>query len=31
MLDHYLGEAYFFRALAYYNALVNYGDLPIIE
>ncbi len=30
LLDHYLGEAYFFRALAYFNALVNYGDLPII-
>lgn len=30
MLDQYLGEAYFFRALAYYNAMVKYGDLPII-
>ena len=28
-LTHYLGEAYFFRAMAYYNALVGYGDLPI--
>lgn len=30
MATHYLGEAYFFRALAYYNALVNYGDFPIV-
>lgn len=29
-LKHYIGEAYFFRALAYYNALVRLGDLPII-
>lgn len=29
-LTHYLGEAYFFRAMAYYNALVKFGDLPII-
>lgn len=29
-LTHYLGEAYFFRAMAYYNAMVSYGDLPII-
>ena len=29
-LSHYIGEAYFFRALAYYNALVKFGDLPII-
>ena len=30
-LKHYIGEAYFFRALAYYQALVRYGDMPIIE
>ena len=30
-LSHYIGEAYFFRALAYYNALVKFGDYPIIE
>ncbi|NDV57227.1 RagB/SusD family nutrient uptake outer membrane protein [Bacteroides sp. 519] len=29
-LKHYIGEAYFFRAMAYYNALVRLGDLPII-
>lgn len=29
-VDHYLGEAYFFRAMIYYNALVSYGDMPII-
>lgn len=29
-LDQYLGEAYFFRAMAYYNAMVKFGDLPII-
>ena len=30
-LKHYIGEAYFFRALAYYQALVRYGDMPIID
>lgn len=30
LLRHYIGEAYFFRALAYYQALVRYGDFPII-
>lgn len=29
-INHYLGEAYFFRALAYYNMLALYGDLPIV-
>lgn len=29
-LRQYIGEAYFFRALAYYNALVRIGDLPIV-
>lgn len=28
--EHYLGEAHFFRAMVYYNAMVAYGDLPII-
>lgn len=28
--EQYVGEAYFFRALAYYNGLVQFGDLPII-
>ena len=30
LLNQYIGEAYFFRALAYYNALVRFGDYPII-
>lgn len=29
--EQYVGEAYFFRALAYYNGLVQFGDLPIIK
>lgn len=29
-LRQYIGEAYFFRALAYYNAMVRIGDLPIV-
>lgn len=29
-LNQYIGEGYFFRAMAYYNALVKFGDLPII-
>ena len=29
--EQYVGEAYFFRAMAYYNGLVQFGDLPIIE
>ena len=28
--NHYLGEGYFFRALVYFNAMANFGDLPII-
>lgn len=28
--DHFLGEAYFFRALDYFNLLKQYGDVPII-
>lgn len=31
ILSHYIGEAYFFRALAYYQALVRFGDFPIID
>jgi hypothetical protein len=27
---HYLGEAYFFRALDYFTLLKQYGDLPIV-
>ena len=30
-LKHYIGEAYFFRAMAYYKALVKYGDYPIVD
>lgn len=29
-VNHYLGEMYFLRAVTYYNALVQYGDFPII-
>lgn len=28
--DHYIGEAYFFRAWNYFNMLRQFGDLPII-
>lgn len=27
---HYIGEMYFFRAMTYFNGMVQYGDLPII-
>lgn len=30
-IDHYIGEAYFLRALAYYNKLVALGDFPIVR
>ena len=30
LIQHYLGEGYFFRALSYYNLMVRIGDLPII-
>lgn len=29
-INQYLGEAYFFRAMAYFNAMATYGDLPIV-
>lgn len=28
--NHYLGEAYFLRAVVYFNQLAKYGDFPII-
>lgn len=31
MIDHYLGEGYFFRALTYYRLLATYGDVAIVE
>ncbi|MEG1660541.1 MAG: RagB/SusD family nutrient uptake outer membrane protein, partial [Bacteroides sp.] len=31
VIRHYIGEAYFFRAIANYYALVRYGDFPIIQ
>lgn len=31
VIKHYIGEAYFFRAMAYYYALVRYGDFPIVK
>lgn len=30
-IDHYIGEAYFLRAVAYYNKLVSLGDFPIVR
>jgi hypothetical protein len=29
--DHYIGEAYFFRAFIYFNLLKQFGDLPIVK
>ena len=29
-VKQYIGEGYFFRALVYYNMLVQFGDVPII-
>lgn len=31
IIDHYLGEGYFFRAYEYFRLLRNYGDVPKIE
>lgn len=30
LINNYIGEGYFFRALAYYRILAQYGDAPII-
>lgn len=30
-INHYLGEAYFFRAYAYFSALQTVGDFPIVK
>ena len=30
-IEHYIGEAYFFRALAYFNKLQALGDFPIVR
>lgn len=30
-IDHYIGEAYFFRGMQYFNKLVTIGDCPIIR
>ena len=29
-IDHYIGEMYFIRAMAYFSKLKSYGDFPII-
>ena len=29
-INQYIGEAYFFRAMAYYYGLVRFGDLPLV-
>lgn len=31
LIDHAIGEMYFFRALEYYNRLVLLGDFPIVK
>lgn len=31
MINHYIGEAYFFRALQHFNKLVAIGDAPILK
>ncbi len=31
LIDHFLGEGYFFRAYDYYRILRNYGDAPILR
>ena len=31
LIDNYIGEGYFFRALTYYRMLALYGDLPIVK
>lgn len=31
LVDHYLGEGYFFRAYVYFGLLRSYGDLPILR
>lgn len=30
-INQYIGEAYFFRAMAYYYGLVRFGDLPLVK
>lgn len=30
-INHYIGETYFFRAYHYFDLLVSYGDLPILD
>lgn len=30
-IEHYIGEAYFFRALTYFNKLMALGDFPIVR
>lgn len=30
LINHYLGEGYFFRAYDYFRLLCNYGDVPIL-
>lgn len=31
LIDHYIGEAYFFRAYDYFRLLSNIGDVPVIQ
>lgn len=30
LINHYIGEGYFFRAYDYFRLLTNYGDVPIL-
>lgn len=30
-IEHYIGEMYFFRAKAYFDRLVSFGDFPILK
>ncbi|SFU64282.1 Starch-binding associating with outer membrane [Pustulibacterium marinum] len=31
MIEHYIGEMYFFRAFEYFNKVMAFGDFPIVE
>lgn len=31
LIEHYIGEVYFFRAAAYFRKLMQYGDFPIVK
>ena len=31
LVNNYIGEAYFLRAVTYFNMMCRYGDMPIVE